>query len=261
MKLHRIYAVLLRHMYLMRRNIDKQTEVFYWITMDIFIWGMTSVYFQNAQSTAQNIVFAIMAGVLLWNMVYRAQSDFSNSILEDLWNKNLVNIFVSPLTFSEWLTSLISLGVIKGAVSFLYSTLLVLLVFKVNLFQLSFYIPVFIFLLFMTGWSLGFIISGLILRFGTKVQAFSWTSIWILSPFSAIYFPLSILPEWAQFASRAVPTSYIFEEVRRFLATGSIEPLNLLISFVLNVVYFSLAAWFLRSSFIKVLEKGLVKVY
>lgn len=85
----------------MRRNIDKLTDNFYWITLDVFIWGITSVYFQRFSGDFQSIVLMIMSAVIFWNMVYRAQVDFSMALLEELWNRNLVNIFVSPITFWE----------------------------------------------------------------------------------------------------------------------------------------------------------------
>lgn len=261
MKLHRIYAMILRHLYMMRRNIDKLTDTFYWITLDVFIWGITSVYFQRFSGDFQGVVFTIMSAVILWNMVYRAQVDFSMALLEELWNKNLVNIFVSPITFWEWITSLVILGFTKGVISYTYSAFLIFFLFQVNVLQLSYYIPVFIILLFFSGWTLGFIISGLILRFGTKVQAFAWTVIWIISPLSAIYFPIDVLPTWAQMISRAVPTSYVFEQMRNLLGNGTVDSTKLVICLGLNIVYFSLALIFLRKGFTKVLQKGLVKVY
>jgi ABC-2 type transport system permease protein len=245
----------------MRHSYDRLTDTFYWITLDVFVWGMTSLYFQRGAENFQNLVFTIMGAVVLWNMVMRSQNDFSGSLLEELWNKNLVNIFVSPLTFWEWITSLVGLGAIKGLVSFLYASILVALLYQVNIFEMSYYLPIFIVLLYMSGWTLGFLVSGVILRLGTKVQTFSWTIIWLLSPLSAIYFPVSILPEWAQLASRAVPTSYVFEQMRSLLQTGRVDTTALIICFLLNTAYITLALVWLRRSFDVVLKKGLVKVY
>ena len=93
MKKHAIWAILLRHLYLFRRSIDKMVDAFYWITLDLLLWGITSLYFQQFAPNAQQLVFMLISGVILWNISYRTQIDISMSLLEELWNKNLINIF------------------------------------------------------------------------------------------------------------------------------------------------------------------------
>jgi ABC-2 type transport system permease protein len=111
------------------------------------------------------------------------------ALLEELWNRNLVNIFVSSITLWEWITSLIALGFAKGLISYTYAAFLIFFLYKVNVLQLNYFIPVFILLLFFTDWTLGLIVSGFILRFDTKVQTFAWNAIWIISPLSAVLLP------------------------------------------------------------------------
>lgn len=261
MKLNTIWAILLRHFYLFRRSIDKMVDAFYWITLDLLLWGITSLYFQRFAPNAQQLIFMFLSGVVLWNVAYRGQIDISMSLLEELWNKNLINIFVSPLTLDEWITSLVIQGVIKSSISFLFGSLVAFVLYRVGILTLFPHILAFIGLLMITGWWLGLFISGIILRYGTRVQALAWTLVWIISPFSAIYYPLDVLPNWAQMIAKAVPTSYIFEESRNLIFNGKISYLNLAISAGLNVVYLIVGYWFIRSSFRKVLQKGLVKVY
>lgn len=261
MKINTIWAILLRHLYLFRRSIDKMVDAFYWITVDLLIWGVTSLYFQSLAPNAQQMTFMLISGVILWNVAYRGQVDISMSLLEELWNKNLINIFVSPLTFQEWMSSLMLLSIIKSIISFIFGSIVGYLLYKVGILNLYPHLLVFIGLLMMTGWWLGLFISGIILRFGTRVQALAWTLVWIVSPFSAIYYPLKVLPKWAQIVSKIVPTSYIFEESRNLLFNGQIEYSNLAISAGLNLIYLFAGYIFIKRSFKKVLEKGLVKVY
>jgi ABC-2 type transport system permease protein len=237
------------------------TDAFYWIFLDLLIWGITGVYFQRFSTDGQQIIFAIISGVILWNIAYRSQIDISMSLLEELWNKNLVNLFVSPLTFAEWITSLTLLGLLKATVTLIFGGTIGFILYKVNLINYSYNLLLFFGLLLMTGWWLGYAISGIILRFGTKVQTLAWTLVWFISPFSAIYYPLNTLPTWVQKISHIIPTSYVFEEARRYLTSGRVDYNNLAISFALNVLYIALALIFLKSSFDKVLKKGLVKVY
>lgn len=261
MNFRRIYAMLLRYTYLHLRSYDRLSDSFYWITLDLIIWGVTGAFFQTVATDTQNIIFMLISGVVLWNTVYRTQADINLSILEELWNKNMVNLFVSPLKFREFVASLTLLGILKALLTLSFGSLVAWIIFKVNVFSFSFHLPVFFFLLAMTGMWLGFFVSSIILRFGTRIQTLAWTFVWILSPFSAIYYPLETLPQWAQNISHFLPTSYIFEEARSLLTTGMVDYSQLGISLLLNIVLLSIGFIFLRSSFQKVLQKGLVKVY
>jgi ABC-2 type transport system permease protein len=112
----------------------------------------------------------------------------------------------------------------------------------------------------LTGWWVGFGVAGIILRYGTRVQTLAWSLVAVFAPFSAIYYPLSILPHWAQMVAAVIPVSYIFEGSRQIIATGQIDMSKLIVSFVLNALYILLSFLFLERSFKKVLKKGLVKV-
>lgn len=260
MKWYRLYSMLLRHFYIFKQSPDRISEVFFWPMVDVLIWGVTGFYFAKV-SNYPNIIVLLLSGLILWTLVFRGQQEIPMALLEELWNKNLINIFTSPLTFTEWFVSSILLGIVKTAVSFIFITLLSFFLYKLNIFMYGFYLIPFIFLLIWFAWSVGFFVTGLILRFSTKIQTVAWSLIAVLSPFSGIYYSISILPPWAQVVSYALPTSYIFEGMREIVAKGTMSPEKLYIAFGLNAIYFILAFIYFKKSFTKVLEKGLTKVY
>lgn len=261
MKLNRIIAINLRYFYLMRRSYDRLSDLIYWPAIDLIIWGLTSSFFTSLAPNISNLILMILAGQVLWIIVWRGQYEITVNLLEDLWNKNLINIFVAPLTFTEWIISLLIHSVLKAGISFSFAVLFVYFLYKVHIFSFGFNLLPFMMLLIMTGWSIGFFVASLILRFGTKVQTLAWTFGWLLGPFSAIYYPVSILPEWAQKIAAFIPSSYIFEGMREVIQKGQLDKGKLLISFLLNFGYLMLSLVFLRKSFAKALEKGLVKVF
>ena len=261
MNTSRIYAILLRHLYQFRRSYDRIFDSFYWIALDLMVWGITGLYFGQIAPNAQQLSFMIISGVILWNITYRAQIDINVSLLEELWNKNLINLFVSPLTFGEWVTALVILGMSKALMTFIFGTVIAFVFWNIGLFVYSFHLIIFIILLMMSGWWIGFMISSLLLRYGTRIQTLGWSFVFLLSPFSAIYYPIATLPDWAQKVSLFVPMSYVFEQARNILFNGQVSYQPLLISFALNLFYIVLGIYMLRRSFRKVLEKGLVKVF
>lgn len=261
MKFNRILAVILRYLFFFRKSLDRLVDAFYWPALDLLLWGITSLYFTKTISDASSFIVLIVSGIVFWIIVYRGQYEISGNLLEDLWNRNLVNMFVAPLKFSEWISAFLILGVIKATLSFSFAIFLAFILYNVRVFSYGFYILPFVLLLILTGWTMGFLIAGLILRFGTKIQAFAWTVVWVIAPFSAIYYPLSTLPDWAQKISLLVPTSYVFEGIREVIQKGTIDPNKIIVSFVLNILYLILSLFFLKKSFNKVLEKGLIRLY
>lgn len=262
MRINRIYAIVLRYMYLFRHSLDRVTDVFYWPVIDLFLWGITSVYFRSfIPKNAPLIVLALISGILFWIILWRAQYEISVNLLEDLWNKNLINIFVSPLTFYEWIIAFMAIGIIKASFSFPFAMLVAFLFYRIKIFFFGFYFIPFILLLLLSGWWVGFLTAGFILRFGTKVQTLAWAFAGLLTPFSAVYYPVSVLPDWAKSVAYLIPTSYIFEGMRQVLYKGSIDQTLIIKSFILNFIYIFFSIVFLKSSFEKVLKKGLVKLY
>lgn len=261
MKFHRINAVLLRYFYDFSRQGDRLVDVFYWPTVDLLLWGLTSVFIKSFAPELPQIILIIVSGIVFWLFVWRAQSDMSVSLLEDLWNKNLINMFVSPLKFSEWVVSFIILGFLKIIISFFFAAAMAYALYEINIFYFGFYLIPFALLLMMTGWWVGLFINGLIMRFGTRIQTIAWSMVMIISPFSAIYYPLSILPEWMQKIAALVPTSYIFEGARQVISQGALDPRKLIYSLALNLIYISLGLIFLKKSFKKMLNRGLINLY
>lgn len=260
MSIHRIYAIIIRYLYLFRHSLDKLSDAFYWPTIDLFLWGVTSLYFRSLAPNAFSIIIMFISGILFWQILWRAQYEISVSFLEDLHNKNLINIFVSPLTFTEWVVSFLFLGMIKASMSFPFAMLMAYFLYKVSIFFYGLYFIPFILLLLISGWWVGFTSAGFILRYGTKVQTLAWTFAGLLIPFSAVYYPVSVLPSWARQIAYLLPTSYIFEGMREVLNKGTLDNNKIFISFFLNLLYLFISILFLRSSFKKVLNKGLVKI-
>ena len=96
MKLHRIWAMVLRNLYAFKHSYDKLSDAFYWPTLDLFLWGLTSAFIQKSTPDLPNILLIIVSGIVFWIIFWRAQYEITIGVLDELWNKNLVNIFITP---------------------------------------------------------------------------------------------------------------------------------------------------------------------
>ena len=260
MKFNRIFAILLRHLYQFKYNLDRQSDVFYWPVVDLILWGIAGSYFQ-ASGSETPLVIMVVSGIVFWIAVLRGQNDISISVLAEMWDRNLIHLFASPLKFREWALALMILGVIKAAVSFLFGVLVAFLLYRVGIFMYGFAILPFLAMLLMSGWWIGFFVGGLTLRFGTRIQTLAWTLVFIISPFIGIFYPVSALPSWGQTIAHLLPPSYIFEGMREIIISGSFDYSNLVISLVLNIIYIVPAYAFFRWNFTHLLSRGLAKAH
>ena len=260
MKLHRIFAVILRHWYNFRRNLDRLVDAFYWPVLDVVLWGLTFSVLQQQGSVTDTSVSIILFAIILWFVVWRGQGDITVNLLEELWSENLTNLFASPLKLKEWVVGLCTIGLFKLFLTIILTSVVAWVMYGTNFLNLGWMMVPMLSSLLLMSWAFGFMLTGLFLRYGTSVQTLAWAGAFILMPFSAVYYPLSFLPPWAQMIGYAIPSSYIFEGMRALMLTG-VFPLEFLLkSFALDVVYLILAMAFFISSFNAARNNGLAQL-
>ncbi|MDQ3009019.1 MAG: ABC transporter permease [bacterium] len=251
---HHIQAVCLRHIYPLKRDFDLLSDMLYWPMIDVVLWGITSRWLGDGSA---GVMATILTGLILWNVIWRSQSEISRNLIDEIWNNNLVNLFSTPLTLLEWVTGVLLLSVGKTMATLAVLTPIILLLYSVNILNIGWWLIPFFIGTIMTGWWVGFVSSGIVIRWGPKVQTVVWSLPGILLPFSVVYFPLANLPSFLQPISYLLPTTYIFESMRSVLSTGTVDLRYLAISFFLNIVYLALAIWWFGRSFKYSLTLGL----
>lgn len=254
--LKRVYAFSLRHVYPLKRDFDLLSDMIYWPVIDVLLWGITSRWLGDA-SGMLSIMVTILTGLILWNVIWRAQSEVSRNLIDEIWNNNLVNLFSTPLTLFEWLIGVLLLSIGKTTFTILALVPLIFALYSVNIFAVGWWLIPFFIGTVMTGWWVGFISAGIVIRWGPKVQTVVWTLPGILLPFSVVFFPLASMPTFLAPVSYILPTTYIFEAMRTIVAGGEVNLWFMVLSFSLNGVYLALAIWWFVKSFAYSLSLGL----
>lgn len=236
----------LRHLYPLRRDFDLLSDMLYWPIIDTFLWGITGRWLGTGSGGA-TAVTTILLGLIFWNVIWRSQSEVSRNLIDEIWNNNLVNLFSTPLSLSEWITGVILLSIVKMMFTLVFLVPVIFLLYAVNVFTLGWWLLPFFIGTVMTGWWVGFISAGIVVRWGPKVQMVVWTLPGILLPFSVVYFPLALLPTFLRPISYALPTTYIFESMRSLLSTGTVDMRYIALSLILNLLYLILCLrWFVK---------------
>lgn len=213
MRLYRINALLLKYWYVTINSMDRMFDIIYWPVIGLVVFGFTALYIKSAADIPSIFAFLI-GGTILWSLFTRIQQDIGVYILEDFWSRNIANTFATPVTDSEIFLSVTIFGIIRSVISFLVMATIAAVFYHFNLFTgglaaLAFIIPLFLF-----AWGIGLMTSGIIFRYGTRMQTFTWSVGYLIEPFSAVYYPLTTLPVIMQKIAHALPTMYVFEGFR-----------------------------------------------
>src|ERR1700728_1323416 len=124
MKPYRISAVILRHVYEVRRNANHITYMVYWPVVNIAVWGFFTLYLRHGDRLRPGVISCLLGAVILWGLFNAFQRDMAVGFLEELWSRNLVSLFASPLTIAEYITGLVIINIAKTIVSVLSMSLL-----------------------------------------------------------------------------------------------------------------------------------------
>lgn len=256
-----IYGIIVRNLFEWRRNLDRIVDSIWWSTIDIIFWGLTSNYLIQTNPAISPFVTFFLGAIILWTFVQNSQRDINMSLLVEAWNRNLINLFTTPIKLSDFIAGTIILGMMKLIVTSLALVTIAYLLYGFNLFSLGWFLFLAAANLIVVGWWIGFFIDGLILRFGYRVEAFAWSLIFIIYPFSAVFYPVATLPGWARIIAAILPTSYVFEGMRSIFFHQSVPSENMIIAFFLNLVYLILSITFLKAMFTEARKNGrLVKL-
>ncbi len=246
----RIVALLLRQLFLYRRSMIRSLEIIYWPVLDLLVWGFLSVYVARLRGGAGVAVAFLIGGMILWDIFFRVQQAISVSFLEDVWTRNLVNVFVSPISTVEFLLATMLLGVMKIVVIGFLLAALALALYAFNIFQYGLGLLPFVLNLILAAWGMGIITTALILRFGQGAEALAWALAFLFQPFSAVFYPVAVLPPALQAAAWILPTTHAFEGMRAVLAGRAVPWAHVGWAAVENAVLLGLAAavfaWVMR---------------
>jgi ABC-2 type transport system permease protein len=253
----RIWGLMYRHLALYRRSWPRVVELAYWPILGMVIWGFTATFLTKRLGTGAAVAAsALLGGVLLWEVTVRTQMGMAISFLEEVWSRNLGHVFVSPLRPSELVAALIAMSIVRMIVGVTPAAFLAWLFYAFNLFSLGPVLVLFFMNLMIMGWSVALAVVSLILRHGAGAEPLAWSILFGLMPFSAVFYPVSILPEIVRPIALALPSAHVFEGMRGVLADGVIQWEHLVWAFGLNIFWLGAAALLFAQQFHRARVRG-----
>jgi ABC-2 type transport system permease protein len=236
---HRVGAMVLRYLYLLRSSWTRLLELIYWPAVQLFVWGFLQFYIAENSGFFARAGGVFIAAVLMWDVLFRGQLGFSISFLEEMWSRNLTNLMISPLRPIEFVCALMTMSLIRLAIGMVPVTFLAIAFFGFNVYSLGLALVAFFVNLILTSWAVGIVVAGVLLRNGMGVESLAWTLMFVLMPLTCVYYPVSVLPDWLQVIAWMLPPTYVFEGMRALLMEHVVRADLMVEAFALNVLYFA----------------------
>ncbi len=261
MRWNPIRAILLRQFYLMRGSPARLFPLIMWVAVDILLWGFITKFLETVAAPGFNFVSTLLGAVLLWDFFGRVMLGVTTAFFEDVWSRNFLNIFATPLSIAEYVAGLVLTSVITSLIALVVMIVLASAAFGLSFFAYGAMLAPFLLVLFLTGIALGIFGAGIVLRLGPAAEWLIWPIPALISPFVGVFYPLATLPGWMQTIAYALAPSYVFEGVRAIVAGQTYPATHLLWATGLSALYIVLAIGFFVRVYRRAVRTGLLARY
>ena len=215
MNARRVTAVSRRHAYVLMRSPHRWFDVFIWPVVDVLLWGSLGVFIADQSSDAEQAgVTYLLAGILLFHVLYQSQIAASTGFLEETWSRNLLNLLATPLTELEYAAGVALFGLAKLTVAMTVVALAAFAFFAFSITSVGWALIPIGLLLLLAGWSISLFVVGLVLRFGQSAEVLAWGILFVVMPLSGVFYPVDALPPILQPIARVLPTTHVFAAAR-----------------------------------------------
>jgi ABC-2 type transport system permease protein len=254
-------AIALRQFYLLRGSPVRIMPMFAWVAIDIILWGFITRYLNTVASAGFNFVPALLGAVLLWDFLVRVMQGVTTAFFEDVWSRNFLNVFATPLSITEYVTGLVISSIASSMCGLIVMLVLSSTIFGLSVFAYGAMLIPFFAVLFLFGIALGIFGCALVLRLGPAAEWLIWPIPAVISPLACVFYPLSALPHWMQYPARLVPPSYVFESMRKLVAHQPVSTTDLTAGLALAIVYIFVMGAFFARVYSYVVRSGLIARY
>lgn len=261
MNVGRVSALIARHLFLYRRSFPRLLEIFYWPLLDLVVWGFITIYLAQEGKGMHGAVTFFLGALIFWDILFRAQQGIAISFLEEIWSRNLMNLFASPLTAGEFLAATMVMSILKVAAVSIIMAFAALLFYSYNVFLMGLTLIPFVLNLIAAGWLIGILTMSVIMRFGQQAEVLAWGLVFLFQPISCVFYPMSVLPAWLTPLAFANPAAHVFEGMRGVLLDHTVPLAHLGWATGLNVLYLLLMIALYQYTFAVCKDRGtLVRV-
>lgn len=256
-----LWAVVLRHTRMWRRDPNLLLGGLYWPILDILVWGFLGAWIaQSSGNQFHNYEEVALLGVLLWQVVGRGCNIICGTLNEELWSHNVVTLFSFPLRIFEWIGGAILFYVIMMSITTVTCMLVMFALYDLQIWSILSTFLIFLPPLLFSGIWIGFTALQIVVTLGKRGVELGYVIAWFFLPFSGAFYPVDVLPQWAQTVSSFLPMSYVFAGMRGYMMHQQDPTPYLIKGYVLSILYAIWAVIMFAYCFNRAKQKGLARL-
>ena len=162
----RVAAVVVRQAYLLKGSPARVLPLFAWVAIDVVLWGFLTRYLDSVSRAGIDFVTVLLGAVLLWDFFARVMQGVTMTFFEDVWSRNFLNVFATPLTIGEYVSGLVLSSIGTSAIGLLVMCVLATAVFGLSFASYGLVLVPGLLVLFLFGIALGIAGCAIVLRLG-----------------------------------------------------------------------------------------------
>ena len=170
MNFNKVYALGLRHLYLVMNSFPRVLDLIYWPTVQIFLWGFISKFFTLNSEYYSNTVGVILTAAILYDFLFRASISFNMMFLEEIWSRNFTNLFIAPIRIREIIAALTLTAILRTLIGLVPAVLIAIPLFGVSVLNLGAPLIFLLISLYLFGITLGLLVTSGLLRYGPSFE-------------------------------------------------------------------------------------------
>jgi ABC-2 type transport system permease protein len=257
----RVAAIVVRQLFLLRGSPARVLPLFAWVAIDVVLWGFITRYLNAVASPGFDFVPVLLGAVLLWDFFARVMQGVTMAFFEDVWSRNFLNVFATPITTGEYVAGLVLSSVLTSAIGLAVMAALAAGAFGLSLAGYGLAVVPALGILFLFGIALGVLGCAVVLRLGPAAEWLVWPIPAVLSPFVGVFYPVATLPAAMRAVSWLLAPSYVFEALRAVAAGRAASWPALARGALLAAAAVALAGWVFARVFRYAVRRGLVARY
>ncbi len=246
----RVRVVMRRQAYVLWRAPHRWFDIAFWPLMDVILWGSLGAYVARTTTGPHNATPYLIAGIMLFHILFQSQMAVGTGFLEETWSRNLLNVLTTPVTEFEYIAGTAIFGLFK--VMFALATLSITAFgfFRFDLGTVGWSVVPIAAILTIVGWGVGIACIGIVLRFGQGAEILMWGGNYVLMAFSGVFNPVNALPGALQPVAKVLPSTHAFSALRAVLAGHALPMHEIAVGLIGSVVVlfagFAFSTWMLR---------------
>src|SRR5262249_27645214 len=132
-----VRGLLMKIGFVCTRSAFRIGGIFFWPFMELLLWGFVTIYMLKVSNAIPAYITFLFGAIILCTILFPTQQAVSLAFLDDVWARNLLNIFAAPVRNIEYISATYLAGFIQVSIQATMLGILSYFFYSFNLLKLG----------------------------------------------------------------------------------------------------------------------------